>query len=363
MMNLSDLEYLVEHYPDKQWHWGSWGLSSNPSISTRFIERHPNKQWEWGFGGISLNKSVEMEFINNNLDKPWEWGIGGLSSNTGITVEFIENHLDKPWNWGEYGLSYNSAITVEFINRHLDKPWDWGSTGLSANPSITVDFIEQHIDKPWYWMGHNRDGSGLSCNPAITVEFVSRHNAKPWDYLELDYILNPVALLEYMIKNIHNRTLPCWDIIDLSNISETDIEIIGNSSSIYGCLVCNSTIPLDFIERYKQYFNFRHWRELSRNPAVTTEYIEKNNDKPWCWGMSGISSNKSVTADFIIKNIDKPWDWGKSGLSCNKLNINSIQEEKQRTINRTMEIKKELIMKSWHPNRVQDWCFDNEDKS
>ena len=78
---MNTLEYLLEKYPDKPWHWGAWGLSMNPSITPEFIEKHLDKPWNWLYYGLSSNASITGEFIEKHLDK-WYWGSNGLSRNT-----------------------------------------------------------------------------------------------------------------------------------------------------------------------------------------------------------------------------------------------------------------------------------------
>ena len=48
-----------------------------------------------------------MDFVEKHMDKPWCWGSYGLSSNPSLTPDFIEKHIEKPWDWGSNGLSSN----------------------------------------------------------------------------------------------------------------------------------------------------------------------------------------------------------------------------------------------------------------
>ena len=58
---------------------------------------------------------------------------------------------------------------------------------------------------------------------------------------------------------------------------------------------------------------------LSRNPAISMEFIEQHIDKPWEWGWQGLSKNPAITMEFIERNIDKYWCWDLriGGLSSN----------------------------------------------
>jgi hypothetical protein len=107
---------------------------------------------------LSLNISITPEFVERHLDKDWWWGSDGLSTNP-HHFRVIERHIEKPWHWGRYGLSANPSITPEFVERHIEKPWCWGSNGLSSNPftraqelrdrRLPHDFKQELFRKTW----------------------------------------------------------------------------------------------------------------------------------------------------------------------------------------------------------------------
>jgi len=68
------LIYLLEKYPDKDWHWGYCGISYNPNITLELIEKYPDKDWYWGQLGISSNPNLTLELIEKYPDKNWYWG-------------------------------------------------------------------------------------------------------------------------------------------------------------------------------------------------------------------------------------------------------------------------------------------------
>jgi len=49
------------------------------------------------------------------------------------------------------------------------------------------------------------------------------------------------------------------------------------------------------------------WDELSKNPAITWEFIDEFIDKPWCFEY--LSRHPDLTINIIIKYHDKEWDW------------------------------------------------------
>ena len=54
-----------------------------------------------------------------------------------------------------------------------------------------------------------------------------------------------------------------------------------------------------------------NWQMLSRNEAITVEFIEYYSNFPWNW--IDISKNKNITPKFVEKFIHKSWNWGRFG--------------------------------------------------
>ena len=109
------------------------------------------------------------------------------------------------------------------------------------------------------------------------------------------------------------------------------------------------------------------WGEdgLSGNPSITPEFIEKHINKNWEWGEYGLSRNPSITLAFIEKHINKSWEWGEDGLSSNKFlkddYFTSVRYIRKQQKIQFDQIEEELIMKTWHPSRFQEWCLDIEE--
>ncbi len=73
------------------------------------------------------------------------------------------------------------------------------------------------------------------------------------------------------------------------------------------------------------------WTELSRNPCITPDFVERHMDKGWFWNRYALSLNPSVTLDFIEKHLDKDWQWGTGGLSENYFCHDPYIKAKQQT--------------------------------
>jgi hypothetical protein len=61
--------------------------------------------------------------------------------------------------------------------------------------------------------------------------------------------------------------------------------------------------------------------DLSLNSSISIEFIERYIDSNWDWGKYGLSSNKNITIEIIERYIDRPWEWGYNGLSSNNLKM------------------------------------------
>jgi hypothetical protein len=88
------------------------------------------------------------------------------------------------------------------------------------------------------------------------------------------------------------------------------------------------------------------------------DFIEKHQDKDWAWSEI-IKQNKNLTIEIIKKYHSKVWDWD-NGISKNSFKID-YENELFKLQNFKM-IEEELIQKTWHPSRFQEWCLDEEDK-
>jgi len=78
------------------------------------------------------------------------------------------------------------------------------------------------------------------------------------------------------------------------------------------------------------------WISLSRNPQITTQFVDAYPDKPWFYGATGLSSNPNITPSYVQLYNYKNWDYGKDGLSSNpSMTLEFIQQ----TINNRWDFK------------------------
>ena len=72
-----------------------------------------------------------------------------------------------------------------------------------------------------------------------------------------------------------------------------------------------------------------------------------------------ISYNPNLTIEFIEKHINKNWDWNNGIFNHS---FKKIYEKEFLKLQNFKMIEEELIQKTWHPNRFQIWCFDEDQK-
>jgi hypothetical protein len=171
----------------------------NSAEVIKFIETHHEFSWKYGvscshgFSKFSNNPSLTPEVIEHFIDKPWNWGEYGLSSNDAIPFEFVEKHIDKPWNWGSRGLTRRFEFQSkghEFIGRHLDK--DWSTNHLLE--WLPLDLALKYISKSIFYNNKAKVFKDLymyeyhkilSLNKYLTAEYVIKHLDENWDIEQL----------------------------------------------------------------------------------------------------------------------------------------------------------------------------------
>jgi hypothetical protein len=185
---------------------------------------------------------------------------------------------------------HKDNVLIQLLNKYPNESWNWNK--LSNNPNITIDYIKYHMDKTW-------NLEDLSCNPNITMkDMLLNCNTDLLRFSEL--MCNP---------NMNMHTVD-WNKDQYQNY----IAILSSSASITMKDIINNPINWDY-------------REISFNPNLTQEYIEKNINKSWNW--AGMSKNPCINMKFVKKHDDKSWNWDalayNSSITMDDI-INNINE-------------------------------------
>ena len=114
---------------------------------------------------------------------------------------------------------------------------------------------------------------------------------------------------------------------------------------------------------------FRHkpwnWSYISYHPRLSPEQLDKYQDLPIT--IEGLCSNINITLEYLkkIENRMSLNDW--MILSCNPFKHDldnqyldyGYQEWRfLETILQVNKFKEELMIKTWNPNRLKNWCLD-----
>jgi hypothetical protein len=250
---------FVEKYFDKDWDWGAGGLSSNKKITLQFIEKYIYKKWDFTVSGLSSNPVVTIDFVNKHIEKDWDFDWLdhiGFFKDYDKTLDYNkifdewngdrlcfcrsrEEHFSRcidikkdfqyiNYNYGVFNLSSNKTVDIDFIEKILSQTQDnfhWGLNGLSSNSNLTCEFVEKYIHKNWYW-----GALGLSLNLPVNIKFIEKYK---------------------------NRL---------------DFGVCGLSS--------NKNLSLNTIKYYIDELDFNG---LSKNPNITTKFINAHIDRNWSW--------------------------------------------------------------------------------
>ena len=109
---------------------------------------------------------------------------------------------------------------------------------------------------------------------------------------------------------------------------------------------------------------------ISLNPNITWDIVRANPDKPWNY--DGLSQNPNITWDIMKLNPDKPWNYNllskytyepkllletldigidlvqlMMAISSNPMDQPALKQAVERQVKRTLEIKEELMMKTY----------------
>lgn len=305
-MTKNALELLVEMYPNKNW-W-QCGISKNPLITMDLIKKMGNnlREGENGFNWeeLSQNSGITMEIICEYIDKPWDFSC--VSINPNLTIEMIQKFPYQKWNW-EY-ISRNPAFKMDTIESNLDLPWNWEA--ISRNPNLTPEFIEK------YFREFTEQGSAYSnygfCEK-INLDMVEKNLELNWNWRGISANSGLTIPFIRKYRNYENGNGPHWSVISISY--KLDWGIISKNPVItFEIMQENDDLPWDYngfsqnpnlkIDNVKNNMSYGwNWHTISNNVGISEEDIENNPNLPWDY--SWVINNPNVSIEFLEKHIDK----------------------------------------------------------
>lgn len=324
------------------------------------------KNSNWNYTVLSDNPNITLDYVLSNLDKNWSWY--HLSSNKNIvsSPDIIIKHSNLPWNIA--GLSKNPNIDFDYIFSRPELKWH--DNNLCCNPNINIEIVEKIIlEKKYkinwldlsknsgiYWRDINRTqytknynwwNSSVSINPNITEKIVENNNKYIWSWLELSY--NKSLSWDFIIKNLDNK-LTWYGISENPNIT---LDIVkANLNKPWSLHEISKHINIYWNNIISNPFLAWSYRGVSSNPNVTMEIVE-NNINIFEWNKYGLSENPNITIDFVKNHEYIDFDF--HFLSKNIFNYDDNMYESNKKFRK---YEQELIEKTWHPNRIFEWCLD-----
>ena len=284
---MSLLEQLIEEYPYENWDFTS--LSSNPSISFKFIINHP--EYKWNKKRICKNPSITESDIRNNLEYNWDYV--ELCSNPNIGIHFINEFMIRPKtmvkiSWAN--ISANKSITMFDI---MDYPnYKWNDRYLSMNPNISSNFILNKGNARKWFMPHVSSNPGiterdiyrqvldfkilnLSSNPNLPAKYVNDNPSEQWNYHSVSSNSN------ISLNDIDTYKQIKWDSLGLSINTNININYVRSHSEINWnkqLLLSNPALTISDIENNDDYFNKdeSYYRAICSNPNITKFWIQDN---------------------------------------------------------------------------------------
>ncbi len=285
--------------------WKRIIFNKNPEVKT-LIEQNLDKTI---FHKPFFSDSPHVDVLEGKLDDFSKESLELSGSPLGLPKKVDKYYDDINWD----SLSFNRHNINLLKNNQHKINWDNFSYNTSKD---AIEIIEQNLDKiNWSNLSHNMNAVHLLEKNIDKID---------WEKLELN--MNAVHLIEERFKNS--------DYIPGSNFSK-------------------NPNALTFLKKYPQCID---WNSLkwNKNCSEAAEIFENNLDQYDGTGLCLMNyhiylrikdkfhlydenTRKKIQPAICLKNIFE-------------LDLDFIQ-------NKMNLLKKDLIQKTWHPNRFQEWCL------
>ncbi len=123
---------------------------------------------------------------------------------------------------------------------------------LSGNPIITMAYVQQHPELKWCWQG-------LTYNPSVSIKYIEVHPEYPWNDDE------------FHLRKYGGEAEPVMEYLSEMNAAGRPCEWNGHNITI-GLIEKH----LDWIKEQDDDDAEIIWHQISDNPNLTLEFIEKN---------------------------------------------------------------------------------------
>jgi hypothetical protein len=332
---------LFEKYKDKNWNKDE--LSKNPNIPIEYILNH--SEINWNYDNVLMHPHCNQEYFDILVNK---------------------------YNANPKKYIYNKNLDFNIILQNNNVKWDYNY--LSQHPKITLKMIEDYNELPWNFLW-------LSCNPNLNIDFIKNNDTSKFDFdsltmfMDINDILNNSQLpwvydlLSYnsnltfnILKSFKNIVFDYESILENMNMSEIFKMIKNPFYDVHynQYWICrNNSLVINDIYKLGGINCTWNFYDLSHHINISMDFVNQYNDLEW--NFNQLSKNPNITESFIKENLDN--------INFNELSTNYLDyihvldycENKFKTSIKNSKIEEELIIKTWHPSRFQDWCLSNNE--
>ncbi len=313
----------------------------------------------WRFAYLYLSKCVKYKEMQRNLQNhDHRWKLRGWIDESKLDFDGLQTNPNSIYLWEQHFDKINSCFYSNpsgyfLIQKHIQHKVDFHGPHyfLSVNPSV-IRLLEENMEMI--------DWPALSTNP-LGIDLLKKNQDKiHWrclsgnpnaiDLLEQNFDKIDWELLSKNPKAIHlieqNMGKVSWWNLSANPAAIHILE--QNQDKIVWERLCSNPSALHLIERnidkiegdllswnilstqewaitiLEKNLDKVNWMSLCRNPAAI-HLLEKNRDKTYAHHISGNPAIFELDLDFFHKRMNM--------------------------------IRDELIEKTWHPDRFEEWCL------
>ena len=338
------------------WDWDA--LAGNPNITIGEILSARDLPWSWSpkmKECVSRNPSVTRADINTMPDR---FDAGALSSNPCITLADVCALPEMGWDWS----ALSARIPFQTIVARRDLPWVWDS--VSSNPSVTLADVTAHLAAPWNW-------KNLSRTLNVTAEEIRSTSDLPWDFSYEGVWQNSNLSLREMRETFGRRGGGGPNPSAYLKVDVADIPVGYDGEGWqweedwdFPRMIENPSIPEKDISRIPGAFCWVMFEKMIATRKVSAELVHGLITGPTAVHIKMLSFNPHLPLSTVMSApAGTPFSW--AAISANPMGYappEPVIPSREEIRGRCVLVKGELMERTWHPDRVWNWCFDDEEK-
>ena len=218
-------------------------------------------------------------------------------SSANLSMEFVLNNYSNSSDASDLGrcVSANPNVTIADVLGNLSAGWDMAT--LSSNPAFTMtDFLANPLIK---W-----SREGMAINPNITMADVRANPQIKWDLFDLSR--NPNITIDDILSATGSLIMDVWNFDELSSCANITIKDIRATPQLPWnirnfALRGKFSLQNTLFDGYEKALVFDG---MMRNPHFTLSDLSNAGiEFPAGWIWSELSANPNLTLDFIEKHL------------------------------------------------------------